>query len=565
MLWVLDTSYDTSSPCIGFWDFKDGAVGSQVDTVSNRQNENFGRGTASTFNGGDPATYSSEAPGVCILESSINSRVLSENPQSIHFTGDASNSKKGSGISFPGVAEVLAQCPAWTVEFFARRTSTSSATWRTPLSFHISELANQYVKISLPASSVDRVNIEEQAFNHSYGSQIITSVGNTDQWKHYAITFTNNQMRFYVNFELQTESRKHHEEYEEIKDGDNVVGIRTNIIYQVSEFVSITNSPLNLVTRCFNLGKGFNTAGYEQFAGDISCLRINTRVLNTSEFMVASFLPVTGGSTFSDESTIFHWRGEGADNADVVSEVPAPNGIWLLRAVSEKGTSTSRICAYDTNAINPNRPYVWYGERKTPYMNTSCIEFFGYDGVNYTGEWDGSVLNNIKTSVDAYHPESWTMECFFKVRNQASYKNMLIFGKGWDHNQFSWKVRTLNNCDKLEYSYSVSYNASNSSETKEVITSQTVNIKDGKWHHFAVSYDAPTKTMKMYLDYEKILEAEQEEPLLPNKDKVYRLGRFCSERGFSGWMDEIRLSNTVLEPDEFIKLMPSEGLTIMFR
>jgi hypothetical protein len=92
-----------------------------------------------------------------------------------------------------------------------------------------------------------------------------------------------------------------------------------------------------------------------------------------------------------------------------------------------------------------------------------------------------------------------------------------------------------------------------------------VNIKDGKWHHFAVSYDAPTKTMKMYLDYEKILEKEQEEPLLPNKDKVYRLGRYCSDRGFSGWMDEIRFSNTVLEPQDFIKLMPSEGLTIMFR
>jgi hypothetical protein len=262
---------------------------------------------------------------------------------------------------------------------------------------------------------------------------------------------------------------------------------------------------------------------------------------------------------------VFHWRGEGADGADVVVEDSYPNGIWLLKGFSGTGAATSRICAYDTNAINPNRPYVWYGERKTPYMNTSCIEFFGYDGVNYTGEWDGSVLNNPKTSVDAYHPESWTMECFLKVRDQASYKNMLIFGKGWDHNQFSWKVRTLNNCDKLEYGYSVSYNASNHSETKEFIATQTVNIKDGKWHHLAVSYDNTTKTMKMYLDYEEILQREQVEKLLPYKDMVYRCGRFCSERGFSGWMDEIRLSNTVLEPQDFIKLMPSDGLTIMFR
>ena len=88
---------------------------------------------------------------------------------------------------------------------------------------------------------------------------------------------------------------------------------------------------------------------------------------------------------------------------------------------------------------------------------------------------------------------------------------------------------------------------------------------DGKWHHFALTYSNGTWTM--YQDYTKVASRTG---LLIDYDGLSGLSFGWAPTDYSipsfypyrGWLDEVRFSNRVLTPAEFLQMVPepSSGL-----
>jgi hypothetical protein len=78
------------------------------------------------------------------------------------------------------------------------------------------------------------------------------------------------------------------------------------------------------------------------------------------------------------------------------------------------------------------------------------------------------------------------------------------------------------------------------------------NIQDGAWHHMAISYSSPSRLATMYVDY------VSKGTLTTTHEVVYTnfslfMGKGAgSNQAFDGWLDEVRLSDTVLQPNQFL-------------
>lgn len=87
-------------------------------------------------------------------------------------------------------------------------------------------------------------------------------------------------------------------------------------------------------------------------------------------------------------------------------------------------------------------------------------------------------------------------------------------------------------------------------------------LKDNAWHHFALVYDDPTHTFKLYVDYEikdsRVFPEAFRPTFTSQSTRQYWFGgNKMNHSGFEGWFDEARLLRTALEPEDFIRFRRS--------
>ena len=85
----------------------------------------------------------------------------------------------------------------------------------------------------------------------------------------------------------------------------------------------------------------------------------------------------------------------------------------------------------------------------------------------------------------------------------------------------------------------------------------SAKIEDGAWHHVALTYDYPTRTVRIYKDYVKVLESVTANPLWVDAGNS-QIG--AGDMAFDGWIDEVRLTDRVLEPTAFLYSLPLPGM-----
>lgn len=76
----------------------------------------------------------------------------------------------------------------------------------------------------------------------------------------------------------------------------------------------------------------------------------------------------------------------------------------------------------------------------------------------------------------------------------------------------------------------------------------TAAIKDGQWHHIALTYDGLTRKATLYVDYKPAGTATT--PLQPVYDGV----RIALFKAATGLIDELRISDAPLTPEQFLKV-----------
>ena len=101
----------------------------------------------------------------------------------------------------------------------------------------------------------------------------------------------------------------------------------------------------------------------------------------------------------------------------------------------------------------------------------------------------------------------------------------------------------------------------------------TLTINDGAWHHIALTWDG--SKVKIYVDYKQdtfsknnsAREFSVSGTLSYEPDSKIRIGGYtgnssnpgaASERRFNGLVDEVRISNVALTPDQFLRMQPPD-------
>lgn len=145
---------------------------------------------------------------------------------------------------------------------------------------------------------------------------------------------------------------------------------------------------------------------------------------------------------------------------------------------------------------------------------------------------------------------SYTVEMFYKsrstVRGTANDRQVLMKFSGTPY-------------------FNVLFNATGSNllyvprtgNANQYLGSRFSNADDSKWHHVAVVVDGANQSMNFYLDY--VLDKTQS-GTLPAVGTGYSLFFGAKENGggqwFDGWIDDIRVTRRVLEPNEFLTTHP---------
>jgi len=157
-----------------------------------------------------------------------------------------------------------------------------------------------------------------------------------------------------------------------------------------------------------------------------------------------------------------------------------------------------------------------------------------------------------------------TAEAFIKVDRRVNYP--LVIGKSRsDGNGTSWSIdfdstgkpRVRIDCQPIgSTSSALGYNKSFTS---------SVAVEDGQWHHLAFTYQHDIKKVRLYVDYTERASGTTISNLVYQSNEL-RIGQGAGGRAFDGWIDEVRISDEVLLPQDFMTqhLYPTGTMILVF-
>lgn len=261
---------------LGFWDFKDGAVGASATSVTNKgylSGVGTGTGSALTDSGNDAGkvpVFSDDIPGRYVYPSSTRGKRLVEDPQSILFTTQAGsgtqsepyNSVGGGMILFSSLGSAITEQESYTIECFFKDEDWSNWQWQSGLfGFYANMEDGTKANVQAMVSSVksDKTSWDLQLSAPVNATYIKGKTWNDGEWHHLAVVYDGSAspstMSIYVDYAHgQTVS---YENY-----------------YRANE--------------PFALGTRSDRRATYAFRGKVCCLRIMPKALGIEDFMVAS-------------------------------------------------------------------------------------------------------------------------------------------------------------------------------------------------------------------------------------------------------------------------------------
>lgn len=87
---------------------------------------------------------------------------------------------------------------------------------------------------------------------------------------------------------------------------------------------------------------------------------------------------------------------------------------------------------------------------------------------------------------------------------------------------------------------------------------------DGQWHHIAMTVDGVAKKVRLYIDYVQCFEDKLYSDI-PYESTYLHIGtKGCGQSGsWGGLMDEVRISDVVLQPDQMLRPVAEKSLSSM--
>ena len=546
---------------VGFWDFKDGLVGASATSVTNKGFLSFlgaGVGSAltdlSNVDKGVLPVFSDDVPGRYVYSSHAYSTLLAENPQSLQFTTENASqntqsapyqSVGGGMVSLPDIGSAISAQKSYTIECFFKDEDWSAWQWAAGIFGFYSNRENGGK--SEVQAMISPVRPSDTSWNLKAAGATCnrTTTWKDGAWHHLALVYdgASSNASLYVD-------------------------------YALGQTVSFTN--FYRAGEAFVLGTRADLRATYAFRGKVACLRIMPKALAQEEFMVAVDARMPDG-------TVFSWNfEEGADKTGLV----VTNAAGLPSANEKSANNTQVYCIHKETLPKYSgdvaKGRVAWGEDAL-WTNSACIWFQGCSslaGGTANRVYAGTEMNFPASPAPYRNPESWTMEAMVKVQYEPTFINesatgALLFGKYGNsavhanpttYPAYCWMLTRLPS-GKLKICWTIddgeAYTAN--SPNRGSATTADAYLSDKAWHHVALTYDKPTRTFSLYVDYQSVLTAPIGETDLYDGPYGYYFSRMQPSSGFEGWMDEIRFTGKVLSPSRFVRLDPISGLTIIFR
>ncbi len=147
-------------------------------------------------------------------------------------------------------------------------------------------------------------------------------------------------------------------------------------------------------------------------------------------------------------------------------------------------------------------------------------------------------------------PTNFTIEFFTKIARDVDWP--LLIGKSRENGGASWGIDLdRSNPIKLRMDTQPLGQPGTTNGFNQNLTGP--NIQDGKWHHVAVTYHTPTRKATMYVDYVTQWNMTSTHEVTYTNFSLFIGKGAGSNQAFDGWLDEIRLSDTVLQPNQFLR------------
>ena len=503
--------------------------------------------------------YNDDIPGRYLFSSSSREKILATDYKSLKFTSSGEGTSLaenymgvgGGCVNFPNLGTVLGCQQSYTIEMFVKDEDWSEWQWESGLFYFNSMTDNGTFNNQCNVSSV-KTGTTYWYINMQGKSQANKSTTWKDgQWHHVALVF----------------------------DGDT--GKQTMYLdYKPGTSVDYENG--GAIDQRFVLGCRDNIPSYN-WHGKITGVRIVPRALAVADFMVAEDYRLPPGIVFAVNFN----EGTGQDGQALVSELNQPAAV-AVSAILPAGKE-ALVARYGLHpaaypqfaegmAARTGRTISWGKTRL--WQNLAGCHFLGYGSLpseTALRNYAGTELCVPGSADPLRNPESWTMEAFVKPEYD-NLDNTLLFGKAAVANQHAsptpypeccWMLtRHKNGLLELRWTEqaadpSYQYTVDSKDYYKAVLTSTTV-MKNHRWYHVALTYDKPAKTFRLYVDYKLVLTQATSGLELFDSTHDYFFSRISAANGFEGWMDEIRFSNSALEPTDF-ETIEELGTVLFYR
>ena len=488
--------------------------------------------------------YNDDIPGRYLFSSSSRERMLATDYKSLKFTSSGEGTSRaenyqgvgGGCVNFPNLGTVLSCQQSYTIEMFVKDEDWSEWQWESGLFYFNSKTNNATFNNQCNVSSV-KAGKTSWYVNMQGRSQANKSTTWKDGlWHHVALVF----------------------------DGDT--GKQTMYLdYKPGTSVDYENGAA--LDQRFVLGCRDNNANYT-WHGKIAGVRIVPRALAVADFMVAEDYKIPSGTVFSVNFN----EGAGQDGQSFVSALNQPVAVSAILSAGKEALVAKyglHSAAYpqfaEGKAVRAERMISW--GKKPLWQNLAGCHFLGYGSLpsgTANRNYAGTELCVPGSTDSARNPASWTMEAFVKPEYD-NLDNMLLFGKAALANQHAspkkypeccWlllrhksgmlELRWTEQAADPSYQYTV-----DSKDYYKAVLTPTAIMKDHRWYHVALTYDKPTKTFKLYVNYQLVLTQVTSGLELFDSTHDYFFSRINAANGFEGWMDEIRFSDSALEPSSF--------------
>jgi len=241
---------------------------------------------------------------------------------------------------------------------------------------------------------------------------------------------------------------------------------------------------------------------------------------------------------------------------DNLPAVAATTLVTEVNAPALNGTA-NKIGTGSNPAYSADRPgmRIWsrFGGPLLNTSNSASLHFVNTGLPAVTNSSSGGVIT-VPDNDPLLRASNLTVEAFIKVDRHINWP-LIIAKPRADGAGSTWNL-LLDNYGRLMLRFDTQPLGLGSGTGYNQTSSGTTSLEDGRWHHVAFTYSHTNRAVKAYVDYVVAISMSTASNLVYDTSPL-RIGQGSGAVAFDGWIDEIRISDQVLPPDQF--MYPSES------